>query len=133
MNTRLQRRPVYSQQHHPVPAGGTLPADRRAFGILALTVRGPPLRPLLLCAASYAFSPKLQGISDEKSHYDQANQIEDAIHTLSRKYARRFGPSLVQPAERPHEQENGNGNTQQPQQSCTSHFGLLCIRLPCNG
>src|SRR5258708_2924183 len=36
---------------------------------------------------------------------------------------------LVQPTDRPHEQENGNGNTQQPQQSCTCHFGLLCFRL----
>jgi len=35
----------------------------------------------------------------------------------------------MQPTERPHEQENGNGNTQQPQQSCTSHFGLLCFPI----
>jgi hypothetical protein len=35
----------------------------------------------------------------------------------------RFG-HLVQPTERPHDQENGNWDTQQPKQSCTSHFDL---------
>ena len=43
------------------------------------------------------------------------------------------GTGLVQPTDRPHKQEDGNGNTQQPQQSCTRHFGLLCFRLRCNG
>jgi hypothetical protein len=37
-------------------------------------------------AASYAFSPKPQGISDEKGHYDQSHQIENAIHALLREY-----------------------------------------------
>jgi hypothetical protein len=57
---------------------------------------------------------KPQRIHDEKGHHDQANQIEDAIHTMPCGSARH----LMQPTERPHEQENGNGNT-------TSHLSLL--------
>jgi hypothetical protein len=33
---------------------------------------------------------------------------------------------LMQPTDSPHEQKDGNGNTQQPQKSCASHLGLLC-------
>jgi hypothetical protein len=33
-------------------------------------------------AASYAFSPMPKGINHNNRHYDQANQVEDAVHAL---------------------------------------------------
>ena len=35
-----------------------------------------------------AFLTNASGINDEKGHHDQANQIEDAIHTLPYESAR---------------------------------------------
>jgi hypothetical protein len=68
-----------------------------------------------------------KGIKDDEGHYDQANQIEDSIHALARKFDSAL--PLVQPTERPHEQEKRNGDTQEPQQSCTSHFSLLFLAV----
>jgi len=50
-----------------------------------------------------------KGIKDDEVHYDQANQIEDSIHALARKFDSAL--PLVQPTERPHEQEKRNGDT----------------------
>jgi hypothetical protein len=104
-----------------VPISRSLPIDawRPATSPPGQPLNGPPRRNTASAIWSRSGTPRVSSL------VSMLSSGTTFIHCRVR--TSRLGPCLVQPTERPHEQENGNWNTQQPQQSSTSHFGLLCF------
>jgi hypothetical protein len=106
-------------------------ACARSFGASAATRtgRGPRSAETI----DQASAPQRFSLSLPTAKGLRSGQQDRRFHSFAVAWMRVARSCLMQPAERPHKQEYGNGNTQQPQQSCTRHFGLLCLRLRFNG
>ena len=139
----------------PIHAGGRVRCDNsipQHTALAKLQRKAPALRPGRVHAVSALRQQRVRAVDPDQlrrliRHPPRNNltyplptakglrsgQQDRRFHSFAVAWMRVARPCLMQPAERPHKQEYGNGNTQQPQQSCTRHFGLLCLRLRFNG